>query len=89
MEKKDIIIDNFKIGSWDEDFNSEEAILCFEILVGRPCKDLVDKYKIKSEMEYLHFILPHVAKLFKIDRKKLVEQWVDSVGIYKCLGVIK
>jgi len=89
MKKKDIIIDNFKIGSWDEDFNSEEAILCFEALVNRPCKDLVDKYKIKSEIEYLNFILPHVAKLFKVDRNELRKEWVDSVGVYKFLGIIK
>jgi len=44
MSKKDIMLYDFKIGSWDDDFNPEEAILCFESLVGRPCKDLVDKY---------------------------------------------
>jgi len=81
-----IVVDNCDIGSWDEDFNSEEAILCFERLVGSPCKILVNKYNIKSEVEYMIFLLPYISKLFKVGRNELRNQWVDSVGFYKCFG---
>ena len=89
MNKKDIIIDNCCIGYWDEDFDPEESIICFEGLVSRPDKILVAKYNIKSEVEYLNFLLPYISKLFKVDRKKLREQWVKNVGLYKCFGIIK
>ena len=86
MNKKDIIIYNFNIGSWYEDFNSEEAILCFKQLVDNPCKMLSNKYNIKSEVEYMSFILPHISKLFKINKNKLRNQWIENVGYYKCFG---
>ena len=89
MNRVDIVFNNFHLGQWEEDFNPEEAIICFESLVSRPCKILVNKYGIKSEVEYLSLILPHVAKLFKVDRNKLRKQWIDNVGVYKCFGVIK
>ena len=89
MNQKDIIIDSCCIGYWDEDFNPNEAIICFERLINNPCKILADKHKIKSEVEYLSFILPYVAKLFNVDRNKLRELWIDSTGYWKCFGVIK
>lgn len=86
MKEQEIVIDNCCIGSWEEDFNPEEAIICFERLVGRPCRILTNKYNIKSEVEYMSFLLPYIAKLFKVDRNRLRNQWIDSVGFYKCFG---
>ena len=89
MKQKEIIVDNCDIGHWDENFNPDEAIICFERLVNNPCKILVDKHNLKSEVDYLSFILPYVSKLFNVDRNKLREQWIESTGYWKCFGVIK
>ena len=89
MKMKDIIIDNCHIGYWDDFDCPDESILCFEGLVSNPCRVLVNKYKIKSEVEYMIFLLPHISKLFKIDRNKLRDQWIDCVGYYKCFGEAK
>ena len=90
MNMKDIVIDNCCIGRWSEDldydsgFHPDEAILCFEGLVNRPCTVLIGKYGLDTKMKYLNFILPHVAKAFNTDRNKLREQWTSSVGYYEC-----
>ncbi len=89
MKQKEIIIDNCSIGFWDEDFNPEEAIICFERLVDNPCRVSVNKHNLKSEVAWMSYLLPHVAKLFDIDRNRLREQWISSVGYYKCFGEIK
>ncbi|KKM69378.1 hypothetical protein LCGC14_1451480 [marine sediment metagenome] len=80
----DIIIYNHNIGKWDSFDEPDEAFLCLDRLINKPCKELIDEYKIKSKMEYLHLILPHIAKLFDVDRWKLVEIWVEKEGIWEC-----
>jgi len=82
-EKYDIIVKGIKIGKWSGFDYPEEAVLCFDGLVLFPSKELIDKYNIKSEAEYLSFILPYVAKLFKVDRHKLLEEWISDYGIYR------
>lgn len=82
----DIMVDNFNIGQWDDFNEPDEAVLCIDSLINNPCKMMIDKHNLESKMEYFHFILPAVAKLFNIDRKKLSEQWVDVFGYYECFG---
>ena len=84
MEQTKIIIENCIIGYWDEDFNPEEAIICFERLVNNSCMILTNKHNLKSEVAWMSFILPHISKLFNIDRNKLREQWVSGDGYSKC-----
>lgn len=50
MKQKDIIIDNCNIGYWDEDFNPDEAIICFERLVNNPCRILVNKHILNQKL---------------------------------------
>ena len=82
----DIVIDNCCIGSWDDKINPEEAIICFGSLISNPCKVLVNKYDIKSEVEYMSFILPYISKLFKVDKNELRSKWVNDELYYKCFG---
>ena len=86
MSKKNIIIDNYCLGYWDDSIIPEEAIICLEQLMFSPDGMLVRKYKIKSKVEYMSFILPHIAKLFKVNRDKLRNQWIDGEGFYECFG---
>ena len=81
---EDIVIDNFHIGYWDGFGYLEEAVLCIDRLINSPCSQLMKKYNLNSKMEYFHFILPHIARLFSIDRKKLTKEWVDVFGYQEC-----
>ena len=78
----DIIVRGIKIGKWSGFDCPEEAVLCFDGLILFPSEELVKKYNIKSEAEYSSFILPSVSKLFKIDRHKLLEEWISEYGVY-------
>jgi hypothetical protein len=82
----DIVIYNCNIGHWDGFNCPEEAVLCFDRLINNPCRVLVNRYNLKSETEYLMFILPHISKLFKIDRNKLLDEWISHFCIYKVFG---
>jgi len=84
----DIKIKEIVIGKWGDFDCPEEAVLCLDSLLNRPSPIILEKYNISSKMHYLHFILPHVAKLFKINRKDLVKEWVSEFGIYDFWGYI-
>ena len=80
----DIIIDNFHIGYWDGFNHPDEAVLCIDYLINDSCRSLINKYRIKSKIEYFYFILSHISKLFNIDRRKLTGKWVSTFGCYEC-----
>ena len=82
----DIVIDNYILGKWDSFNHPDEAIICIERLVDNPCRMLINKYNLKTKVEYFNFILPIIAKLFNIDRNKLREVWVSTVYYYDCFG---
>ena len=82
----EIVIHDCNIGEWSSFNESGEAVLCLDRLVNHPCKVLIGKYELDNKMKYLHFILPHIAKLFGIDRKKLTEEWAKVFGIWEVFG---
>ena len=69
-EIENIIIDNFCIGEWENFSYPEESVICLRNLTEyNPCRLLINKYNLDTKMKYLMFLLPYIAKLFKIDRK--------------------
>ena len=84
-EMEDIVINNFCIGEWENFSYPEEAVICLRNLAEyHPCRLLSIKFNLDTKMKYLHFILPYIAKLFKIDRKKLIEEYTKEYLYYDC-----
>lgn len=80
----EIIIDNCSLGEWDLSTDEpDEAIICVDNLMVFPCRVLMAKHNLRSRAAYASYIIPHVAKLFNTDRKKLMEKWISESFYYE------
>ena len=50
-----------------------------------PCRLLINKYNLNTKMKYLMSILPRISILFKIDRKKLLDEYTKEYLYYDFL----
>jgi len=81
---KNIVIRNCCIGEWDGFSYPDEAVICLRHLVNYPDTVLRGKYNLDTKSKYLMFLLPYIAKLFKIDRKKLLDEYINEYMYWDC-----